>query len=105
MGIPQDREYYVYILCNQKNGALYTGMTNDLGARVLEHRNKTNPKSYTAKKNITRLVYFEIFDKPGEAIDREKFVKKKPRAYRVNLIEAQNPDWSELYYRLGELLY
>lgn len=105
MGIRQDREYFVYILCNQKNGALYTGMTNDLGARVLEHKNKINPKSYTARKNISRLVYFEVFDKPGEAIDREKFVKKKTRAYRVKLIETKNPDWSELYYRLGELLY
>lgn len=104
MGIPQNQEYYVYILCNQKNGALYTGMTNDLGARVLEHKNKTNPKSYTARKNISRLVYFEIFDTPGEAIDHEKFVKKKPRAYRVKLIEAKNSDWSELYYRLGEFL-
>ncbi|WP_416878820.1 GIY-YIG nuclease family protein [Litorimonas sp.] len=105
MGIRQDREYYVYILCNQKNGALYTGMTNDLGARVLEHKEKKAPKSYTAQKNISRLVYFEAFDTPGEAIDREKFVKKKTRAYRVKLIETKNPDWSELYYRLGELLY
>ena len=74
MGIAQDREYYVYILCNQKNGALYSGMTNDLSARVREHKNKTNPKSYTAQKNIARLVYFEIFDTPGEAIDREKLI-------------------------------
>ena len=92
-----DLNVYVYIMASHKNGAIYTGMTNDLIRRVQEHKAKKNPKSHTSKYNITRLVYFEIFNSAEEAIDREKFVKKLTRARRVTLIETDNPNWHELF--------
>lgn len=53
---------YVYILCNRKNGSLYTGFTKDLWARVQDHTNKTDPNSFTARYDVDRLVYFESYD-------------------------------------------
>lgn len=88
--------YFVYILASSKNGAIYTGMTNDLQRRLWEHKNNENPRSHTAKYNIHRLVYYEVFDTPSEAIEREKFLKKQTRKYRVRLIEKENSNWSEL---------
>lgn len=93
----QERSYYVYIMASYKNGSLYTGITNDLIRRVQEHKQGRNKNSHTSKYGIKSLVYFEIFDDPEEAIAREKFVKKLTRARRVNMIEAGNPDWRELY--------
>jgi len=93
----QERWYYVYIMASHKNGSLYTGMTNDLIRRVEEHKSGANPKSHTSRYNIKRLVYFEIFDPPEEAITREKFVKKLTRARRVKMIETDNPNWYELF--------
>jgi putative endonuclease len=75
-------------------------MTSDLTGRVWEHKNKVYPNSHTAKYNIKRLVYFEQYDDAETAIDREKLIKSKSRAYRVKLIEKDNPTWSELYHRL-----
>lgn len=92
-----DLNFYVYIMASHKNGSIYTGMTNDLIRRVQEHKSKANLKSHTAKYNITRLVYFEIFNTAEDAILREKFVKKLTRARRVKLIEADNLQWHELY--------
>ena len=92
-----DLNFYVYIMASHKNSSIYTGMTNNLIRRVQEHKSKANPKSHTAKYNITRLVYFEIFNSAEDAILREKFVKKLTRARRVKLIETDNPHWHELY--------
>ena len=93
----EERNYYFYIMASHKNGSIYSGMTNDLIRRLQKHKSKRNPKSHTSKYNITRLVYFEIFNSAEEAINREKFVKKLVRARRVKLIETNNPDWLELY--------
>ncbi len=93
----QERNYYFYIMASHKNGSIYSGMTNDLIRRVIEHKEKRNPNSHTSKYNITRLVYFEIYNSAEDAIDREKFVKKLTRAGRVKLIERDNPDWFELF--------
>lgn len=84
-------------MASHKNGAIYTGMTNDLVRRVQEHKEKRNPTSHTSRYNINRLVYFEIYNSSEEAISREKFVKKLTRARRVKLIEKNNPDWLELF--------
>jgi len=92
-----ERWYYVYIMASHKNGSLYTGMTNDLIRRVEEHKLDKNPKSHTSRYNIKRLVYFEIYDNPEEAIAREKFVKKLTRGRRVKMIETDNPNWFELF--------
>jgi putative endonuclease len=88
--------YYVYILASRRDGATYVGITNDLVRRVFEHRQKAVP-SFTSKYNITQLVWFESYEDPVSAISREKELKKWKRAWKVQLIEAQNPQWSDLY--------
>jgi putative endonuclease len=88
--------YYVYILASRKDGAIYIGMTNDIVRRIYEHRIKAVP-GFTSKYNITRLVWFEIYDDPISAITREKELKKGRRAWKIQLIEAQNPQWNDLY--------
>ncbi|MGJ4994226.1 GIY-YIG nuclease family protein [Bradyrhizobium sp. HKCCYLS3077] len=88
--------YYVYILASRRDGAIYVGVTNDLVRRVYEHRLKAVP-GFTSKYNITRLVWFEVYDDPISAITREKELKKWKRAWKVHLIEKDNPGWSDLY--------
>jgi putative endonuclease len=80
--------YYVYILASRRDGAIYIGVTSDIVRRVYEHRIKAVP-GFTAKYNITRLVWFEIYDDPISAISREKELKKWRRGWKVQLIEAQ----------------
>jgi putative endonuclease len=88
--------YYVYILASRKDGATYIGVTNDLVRRIYEHRIKAVP-GFSSRYNITRLVWFEIYDDPISAISREKELKKWKRSRKVQLIEAQNPAWDDLY--------
>jgi len=88
--------YYVYILASRRGGAIYLGVTNDLVRRVFEHKTKAAP-GFTAKYNITRLVWFETYDDPITAITREKELKKWKRAWKIKLIENENPDWLDLY--------
>ena len=88
--------YYVYILASRRDGAIYVGITNDIVRRVYEHRMKAVP-GFTAKYNITQLVWFETYDDPVSAITREKELKKWKRAWKVQLIEAENPQWDDLY--------
>jgi putative endonuclease len=88
--------YYIYILASRKDEAIYIGMTNDIVRRIYEHRIKAVP-GVTSKYNITRLVRFEIYDDPISAISREKELKKWKRAWKTQSIEAQNPQWNDLY--------
>jgi putative endonuclease len=88
--------YYVYILASRRDGATYVGMTNDLVRRVFEHRQKAVP-SFASKYNIAQLVWFEIYEDPISAISREKELKKWKRSWKVRLIEAENPQWLDLY--------
>ena len=88
--------YYVYILASRRDGAIYVGITNDLVRRIYEHRTKAVP-GFTSKYNITLLVWFESYDDPISAITREKELKKWKRSWKVQLIEAENPKWSDLY--------
>jgi putative endonuclease len=90
------RSYYVYILASRIGGALYIGVTNDLVRRVGEHKLKI-AEGFTKKYEVSRLVYFEVFDQIEFAIRREKRLKKWPRAWKISLIEKQNPDWIDLY--------
>jgi putative endonuclease len=66
---------HVYILTTANNTVLYTGVTVDINTRIWEHRTKSSPKSFTARYNITKLVYYECFETIVEAIDREKVIK------------------------------
>ena len=88
--------YYVYILASRKDGAIYVGITNDIVRRIYEHRTKAAP-GFTSKYNIARLVWLEIYEDPISAISRERELKKWKRAWKVQLIEGQNPQWEDLY--------
>lgn len=87
---------YVYIMTNKKRGRLYIGVTNDIICRTYEHRNKLID-GFTKRYNLTKLVYFEEISGQIEAIEREKFLKKAFRNYKISLIEKQNPEWNDLY--------
>lgn len=91
-----DKQYFVYILASKKNGTLYVGVTSDLPKRILEHKNNL-VEGFTKKYNIHNLVYFEIYDNPNIAIEREKYLKRKKRKYKIALIEKENPFWKDLY--------
>ena len=88
--------FYVYILASKVGGTLYVGVTNDLIRRVGEHRLKA-VKGFTKTYDVVRLVYFEQFDDPENAIRREKRLKKWNRAWKIRLIEEKNPNWDDLY--------
>ena len=79
------------------NTVLYTGVTNDLMRRVYEHKNKVDIKSFTARYNIDKLVYYETTTTPESAIQREKQIKSGSRMKKESLINAFNPDWEDLY--------
>jgi putative endonuclease len=85
----------VYILASQRNGTLYIGVTSDLVKRVWQHQNNT-VEGFTAKYKVHRLVYFEMHDDMRSAITREKQLKKWNRAWKLELIERNNPEWEDL---------
>lgn len=87
---------YVYILCNRKNGTLYIGVTKDLPSRLREHKSHANPDSFTARYDVSRLVYYEVFERLTDALDREKQLKNWKRSWKIALIEEHNPDWNEI---------
>jgi putative endonuclease len=93
------RQYFVYIMTNPRNTVLYTGVTGDLKRRVWEHKTKAIP-GFTARYNVVKLVYFEVFDDPEEAILREKKIKGGSRAKKIALINSFNPQWRDLYEEL-----
>ena len=88
--------YYVYILANETNVALYTGVTNKLLRRVWEHKNVVDPQSHTARYKIHKLVYFEETTDVNAAIAREKQIKGWNRRRKNRLIENENPSWKDL---------
>jgi putative endonuclease len=90
------RTYFVYIVTNQPNGTLYTGMTNDLVRRIREHKEK-QIKGFTQKYETSRLVHYESFNEVKNAIQREKQIKEWRRDWKKALIEKDNPEWCDLY--------
>jgi len=87
------RQYHVYILAS-KSRCLYVGVTGNLERRVLQHRNDLG--KFTSSYRIKRLVYFEVFNRPIEAIKREKRIKSLLRSRKIALIESINPAWDDL---------
>ena len=90
------RMYFVYIMASGKNGTLYIGVTNDLEKRAYEHKQHM-VKGFTNQYNITNLVYYEQTDDIWSALEREKKLKNRHRAYKIKLIEKTNPGWRDLY--------
>lgn len=93
----KSKEYYVYVITNQARTVFYTGVTNDLPRRIYEHKTKLNPKSFTARYNCDRLVYYEIFSEIGAAINREKQIKGWKRVKKNDMIQSINPQFRDLY--------
>lgn len=91
-----ERQYCVYILTNAHNTVLYTGVTNNLQRRVLEHK-AGEGGTFTKKYRITKLVYFESGDDVNIAIAREKQIKAGSRRKKIELIESINPEWKDLF--------
>ena len=83
----EDKQFYVYMTTNYSNSSIYTGMTNDLIRRIYEHKSGFK-KSFSGKYKVDRLVYYEIFDTPYDAIVREKQIKGWTRIKKKNLINS-----------------
>jgi putative endonuclease len=86
----------VYILASQRNGTLYIGVTSDLQRRASEHNNDLI-EGFTKRYGVHRLVYYELHQDMVSAITREKQMKKWNRAWKLELIEKQNPEWRDLW--------
>ena len=90
----------VYILASKINGTLYIGVTSNLPQRVWQHKNDL-VEGFTKQYGVHRLVWYELHPTVPSAIAREKAIKKWRRSWKVELIEATNPHWRELYRDLA----
>jgi putative endonuclease len=90
------KQYFVYVMTNNTNTVLYTGITSNLKKRVYEHRNKL-ADGFTKRYNVSKLLYYEVFDSPVDAITREKQIKAGSRRKKIDLIEQNNAEWNDLY--------
>jgi putative endonuclease len=92
----KEHRYFVYILASQRNGTLYVGVTNDLSFRTAQHRDEAL-EGFTKKYRVHMLVWFEEYGDIGDAITREKRIKKWNRDWKLEMIEKSNPDWRDLF--------
>ena len=90
-----EKSYYVYLITNQNNKVLYTGITSNLERRIFEHKNKL-VKGFTEKYNVNKLVYFEQTSDVYSALNREKEIKGWLRIKKNELVESKNAAWSDL---------
>lgn len=90
------KQYCIYIITNAHNTVFYTGVTNELQRRILEHKSGKG-SGFTRKYNLTKLVYFECGDDVNVAIAREKQIKAGSRKKKIALIESINPEWKDLF--------
>jgi putative endonuclease len=83
-------------MTNNNNTVLYTGVTSDLKGRILQHKAKKYLKSFSARYNVCKLVYYKSFETIGEAIKHEKQIKAGSRNKKIELINSMNPEWDDL---------
>ncbi len=88
------------MLTNKNNTTLYVGVTAYLKKRILQHKEKHDLKSFTARYNLDKLVYHEAHQMIGDSIAREKQLKGGSRAQKIALIESVNPEWTDLFDEL-----
>ncbi len=91
-----DKQAFVYIMTNKNNSVLYTGVTSNLIKRAYEHKNKL-VDGFSRKYNLTKLVYYEVFEDIVSAIAREKQIKAGSRQKKISLVESNNKKWDDLY--------
>ena len=94
-----NKQYYVYIMTNNRNTVLYVGVTSDLIRRVYEHKEKL-ADGFTKKYNIVKLVYYEVLQDIENAILREKQIKAGSRQKKIRLVNSMNSEWRDLYEEL-----
>ena len=92
---------FVYIMTNRPRGTLYIGITADLARRVMAHRSGSGSR-FVQRYNLYRLVYVERFDEIEGAITREKQLKHWNRAWKLRLLEEQNPVWADLFHSVNQ---
>lgn len=90
------REYCVYIMTNEHNTVIYSGVTNNLARRVYEHKNGLGG-IFTKKYNVNKLVYYEVGDNVNAALAREKQIKGGSRKKKIDLVNRVNPEWKDLF--------
>ena len=95
---------FVYIITNSNNTTLYIGVTSNLPQRILEHKEKLYPNSFSARYNLNKLVYFEQYQMIGDAIAREKQLKGGSRLAKFTLIEKTNPLWNDLFDEIKDIM-
>lgn len=95
-GTQVNKRYFVYLLASKRNGTLYVGVTSDLANRTWQHKNDLI-EGFTKRYGVHLLVWFEEHNDIRDAIDREKRIKGWNRAWKIKLIEKQNPQWLDLY--------
>lgn len=91
----QEKLYCVYIAANQRNTTLYTGVSGKLSERIIQHK-EHRVSGFTKRYNIEKLIYYEVFETPYEAIAREKQIKGWTRKKKIDLINSKNPGWKDL---------
>lgn len=96
----QGKQPCVYILASKRNGTLYIGVTSNLAKRLNEHKFHLID-GFTKKYHVTRLVWYELHEMMESAIQREKQLKRWDRAWKLRLIEADNPHWHDLVTELA----
>ncbi len=96
------KQFYVYILCSERNGTLYTGVTSDLIKRVYQHKND-QAEGFTKHYGVHQLAWYEVHRSAEAAITREKQIKKWNRQWKLELIEQHNPEWRDLYLDLVDI--
>ena len=87
---------WVYIITNVHHTTLYVGVTNDLPTRLREHRTKQDSRSFSARYNLSILIFYQGFDSIVDAIAKERYIKGKTRRWKEELIKSFNPDWKDL---------
>ncbi len=90
------KHFFVYLLASERNGTLYVGVTSDLVKRIWQHKEGC-VESFTKKYGVKSLVWYEPHETADSAIAREKNIKRWTRAWKIELIEANNPYWNDLY--------
>jgi putative endonuclease len=98
----KESTYYVYILTNKRNGTLYTGVTNNIIRRVIEHKDKII-KGFTSRYGVDKLVYYETHKYINDAIQREANIKAWHRKWKLELIEEYNNGWKDLFFEIATI--
>lgn len=90
--------FVIYLLTNKPRGTLYIGHTDDLSRRVWEHKNRIYPQAFSSKYNLHKLVWYEGFALREDALRAEQSMKRWRRDWKIAAVEADNPEWLDLYF-------